>query len=173
MPRAKKKSPKKARVARSRARGADGLFLSADGHLKSTGRYVGVSSFIQETTTAAYARLSALHDHKLQLDVKKIELGQKKSFRELEQKQTGLAVEQHLLEEKGRQALREAEERAAKERTEAEQRAEENLRAQKIRAVEQHERLAEQQIDREKKLAEEQIRSTEAWVKTLTSDPVS
>lgn len=174
MPRAKQKSPRKARVARERTRGADGLFLSANGHRKSTGRYVGInSSIMQQVTTTAYTRLNALHDHMLQLDVKKIELGQQKTLRELDQKQNQLAVEQRAVEEKAQQAIRDAKERADKERLVAEQRAQEIIRAQETRANEQRDLLVEKQIDREKKLAEQQIRSTEAWVQALASDPVS
>ena len=173
MPRAKQRSPKKSRVARERARGADGLFLSKNGHRHNTGRYVGVNSFIQGATKAAYTRLNALHDHKFQLDVKKLELGQQRALRELSQKQAGFAAEQRILEEKGRQALRETKERAVKEHAEAEQRTQEIFRAQEIHAIAQYERVAEQQINREKQLADQQIRSTEAWVKTLAPDPVN
>ena len=157
MPRKKQKSPRKSRVARERPRGVDGLFLSASGHRKSTGRYVGMSSFLQEAAEAAYTRLDALHDHRFRLDAEKVKLEQQRSLRGLDQKRDQLASEQRALEEKGQQTLREAEERAARERADTER-----------RVAEQCERLAEQQIDREKRLADQQIQSTEAWVKTLT-----
>lgn len=172
MSREKRKSPRKARVARERLRGADGLFLSANGHRKSTGRYVSVNSLAQGAATA-YARLDALHDHKLQLDVARIELERQKSLRKLDEKQADLNVEQQALEEKDRQARREAQERCAKERADSEQRAQAIIRAQESKAAEQREQFAEQQIDREKQLAEEQIKTTEAWVKTLTPNTVS
>lgn len=172
MPREKKKSPRKARVARERLRGADGLFLSTNGHRKSTGRYVGVSGLMQGAAVA-YARLSALHDHKLQLDVAKLDLERTVALRKLSEKQAKLDVEQRSLEERNRQARRDAQERSERERAELEQRATDAARAQESKIAEQREQIAEQQIDREKQLAVAQIQATEAWVKTLTPETAS
>lgn len=133
---------------------------------------MGVSGLTQ-SAAVAYARLSALHDHKLQLDVAKLDLERTVALRKLSEKQADLDVEQQSLEERDRQARREAQDRSNKERAEFEQRARDAMRAQESKIAEQREQIAEQQIDREKQLAVAQIQATEAWVKTLTPETAS
>lgn len=181
----RKKSPRKSSVASGRARDTSGLFLSSNGHRKSTGRYVGVpglpalpdlSSLTRATndlTSSAYAQLSTIHDEKLRLDMVSTKRDARFALREAEERRAEQIERLDEVKARGeksaakliaQQAEKITDERArfAKEQFKKE-------RAAEKRAAEQRDRMEKQQLAAAAAQADKNIKAAEEWAKTVST----
>lgn len=151
----RKKSPRKAHVARARARDEDGRF-----HADKRGRYVGLTLDVSNS----YAQLSSARSEKLRLEMQEANMRAAKTLRNARADSSNriddAVAERARVEREQRAIVLKEQERINKQRREDE-------REQQRRAQEQADRAEAERLAREKHLAEARIKLAENLTATV------